>query len=77
MLLKINKKHQKVIPCPKCGSATEISGVVSLDVHKCPVGCGIWINQSELDASRNLKSLQPSKVADQATGFWRSRMFMR
>lgn len=75
-MLISTKSVEKTINCPKCGTSTEIICLNKGRVNKCPAGCGIWINQSELDLDRRSKSLLASIVPDQPVGLWSARRFI-
>lgn len=72
-MLMSRKNVEKTIKCPKCGTRTEIVSLNKVHVNKCKAGCGVWINQSELDLERRSKSLLSSIVPGQPVGFWRAR----
>ena len=37
------------VVCPRCGGKLKQSRLRSARINRCPQGCGIWIDQSQLD----------------------------
>jgi Zn-finger nucleic acid-binding protein len=52
----------KSIRCPKCEAEMELITLKRMKVRKCPINCGIWLDQAQLDVLRDLNSLGDSST---------------
>ena len=68
MLRLTRKPLEKRIVCPKCGGSTEVVQFEKTPANRCRVGCGVWINQADLDSNR-----KPARIRVETVGFWPAR----
>ena len=62
----------RTLRCPRCGNPLHVTRLVSTSVNRCSTGCGVWIDQANIDAGLATGS-KSSQGTGRLAGFWRSR----
>ena len=66
----------RTLRCPRCGNQLQVTRLVTTSVNRCNTGCGVWIDQANIDAglAHDTRGLG---AAGRLAGFWRSRRLAR
>lgn len=67
-----NKKKPPGVLCPKCGQRTRGVALRNLMVDQCEFGCGVWINQADLEKGMP-ETVRPSIEAEDSLWWWKGR----
>ena len=70
-------KITKTVKCPKCGSATKSVKMANIRVNRCLTGCGIWINQTELDSKPQSRTWLEPSIGERPIGLFGFQRFFR